>query len=255
MRCSRPGVPGIAHGRASVSGSRLYGRNSLAVRLRELDVNRLERVDVRDQPRLRAVREIRVGQQVDGRAVGQRDPRRLDRGVEALTRRRCSEHRHRRLAVAAEEHHQQIGLLGLRRHAGRWAGALHVDDHERQLERHAESDRLRLQHDAGAGGRRHAEGAAERRAERGTDGCDLVLRLERAHAERLVARELLEDRRRGRDRVRTEEEIETRELRRGDQAPRQRRVAGDLAVACPGDSFAGFTSYCTANASDVSPKW
>ena len=28
MRCSRPGVPGIAHGRASVSGSRLYAWNS-----------------------------------------------------------------------------------------------------------------------------------------------------------------------------------------------------------------------------------
>ena len=27
MRCSRPGVPGIAHGRASVSGSRAYGWN------------------------------------------------------------------------------------------------------------------------------------------------------------------------------------------------------------------------------------
>ncbi len=26
MRCSRPGVPGIAHGRASVSGSRWYGQ-------------------------------------------------------------------------------------------------------------------------------------------------------------------------------------------------------------------------------------
>ena len=27
MRCSRPGVPGTAHGRESVSGSRPYGRN------------------------------------------------------------------------------------------------------------------------------------------------------------------------------------------------------------------------------------
>ena len=29
MRCSRPGVPGTAHGRASVSGSRRYGQNSV----------------------------------------------------------------------------------------------------------------------------------------------------------------------------------------------------------------------------------
>ena len=28
IRCSRPGVPGIAHGRASVSGSRRYGWNT-----------------------------------------------------------------------------------------------------------------------------------------------------------------------------------------------------------------------------------
>ncbi len=28
MRCSRPGVPGIAHSRASVSGSRRYGQKS-----------------------------------------------------------------------------------------------------------------------------------------------------------------------------------------------------------------------------------
>ena len=28
IRCSRPGVPGIAHGRAMVSGSRRYGRNA-----------------------------------------------------------------------------------------------------------------------------------------------------------------------------------------------------------------------------------
>ena len=157
MRCSRPGVPGIAHGRASVSGSRLYGRNSLAVRLRELDVDRLERADVGDQPRLGAVRQIRVREQVHGRAVGERDARRLDRRVEAVARRRRSEHRHRRLAVAAEEHHQQVRLLGLRRHARRRAGALHVDDHERQLERHREPDRLRLQDDARACRGRHAE--------------------------------------------------------------------------------------------------
>ena len=28
IRCSSPGVPGIAHGRASVSGSRRYGMNA-----------------------------------------------------------------------------------------------------------------------------------------------------------------------------------------------------------------------------------
>ena len=31
MRCSSPGVPGIAHGRAGVSGSREYGANGSSV--------------------------------------------------------------------------------------------------------------------------------------------------------------------------------------------------------------------------------
>ena len=72
--------------------------------------------------------------------------------------------------------------------------------------------------------------AAERRADRRARGRDLVLRLERAHAELLVARELLEDRARRRDRVRAEEERQLRQLRRGDEAERERLVAGDVPV-------------------------
>src|SRR6185503_8800346 len=59
---------------------------------------------------------------------------------------------------------------------------------------------------------------------------NLVLRLERAHAEGLVARELLEDRRRGRDRVGAEEEVEAALDRGSDEAVRDGRVAGDLPV-------------------------
>ena len=54
------------------------------------------------------------------------------------------------------------------------------------------------------------ERAAERRAERRTDGGNLVLGLERADAEVLVAGELLEDPRGRRDRVRAEEERQLR---------------------------------------------
>ena len=95
MRCSRPGVPGIAHGRASVSRVALVGQERLAVRGRELDLDRRERADVGDPPRLGAVREVRVGEQVDRRAVGERDAHRLDRGVEAVARRRRRDHRAR----------------------------------------------------------------------------------------------------------------------------------------------------------------
>ena len=113
--------------------------------------------DVGDQPGLGAVREGRIRQQVDRRAVLERDPGRLDRGVEALRRARGGDHRHGALAVAAEEHHQQVGLLGLRRHAGRRAGALDVEDEQRQLEHHAEADHLRLEHDPRPGRGRDAE--------------------------------------------------------------------------------------------------
>src|SRR5688572_11121736 len=197
---------------------------------REVDVERRDRVDVGDQPRLGAVREVRVGEQVDRRAVLDRDPDRLERAVEAVARRRRGDHGHRVLGVPPVEHHQEVGLLGLRRHPGRRPSALHVDDQQRQLEHHREPDRLRLQDDPGAGRRADAERAAEACAERRADRGDLVLRLEGAHAELLVVRELLEDPRRRSDRVRAEEERQLRFHRRGDQAVRERLVAGDLAV-------------------------
>ncbi len=186
--------------------------------------------DVRDQPRLGAVGEIGVAEQVDGRPVLERDPGRLDRGVEALRGGRGGNHRHRALRVSPEEHHQQVGLLGLRRHPGRGAGALDVEHEQRQLEHDPEPDRLLLEHDTGPGGRRDAERASERRAERRAGGRDLVLGLEGADAEGLVSRQLLEDRARRRDRVGPEEEIEPGELRGRDQPVGERRVAGDLPV-------------------------
>src|SRR5262249_46732756 len=101
---------------------------------------------------------------------------------------------------------------------------------ERQLEHHAEADGLGLEHDARPGRGADAERSAERRAERGTGGRDLVLRLERPDAEVLVAGELLEDRRGWRDRVRAEGERQARLRARGDEAERERLVPGDLPV-------------------------
>ena len=116
-----------------------------------------------------------------------------------------------------------------------------------------EPDRLGLQHDARAGRRADAERAAERGAERGAGGRDLVLGLERADAELLVARELLEDRRRGRDRVGAEVERQLALDAGGDEAERQRLVARDLPVEARAASFAGWTSYETTKSSLVSP--
>ena len=112
--------------------------------------------------------------------------------VEAVGRRGGGDHRQRRLAVAAVDRHQQVGLLGLGRHPGRGAGALHVDDHQRQLEHRRQPDRLRLQVHAGAARRGDPEVAGEGGAERHVGGGDLVLGLDRADAEAVVARELVQ---------------------------------------------------------------
>ena len=101
---------------------------------------------------------------------------------------------------------------------------------QRQLEHDPEPDRLLLEHDPRSGGGGDAERAAEGRAERSSDGGDLVLGLEGADAEALVPRQLLEDRARRRDRVGAEEEVEPGELRGGDQPVGDCRVAADLPV-------------------------
>ena len=179
MRCSSPAVPGIAHGRARVCSSRRYGQNSGSSPEPWLRAWRTpgrwsrQLVELGDPPRLGAVGQHAVGEQHHRRPVGDRDPDRLQRGVEAVARRLRRDDRHRRLAVAAEHRLEQVGLLGLGRQPGRRAAALHVDDEQRELGHHREADGLRLQRDAGTGGRRHAEPAGERRA-RGPRRCPAI---------------------------------------------------------------------------------
>ena len=55
-----------------------------AVLSREVRVERRDLVDVRKQPGLGPVREVRVAEQEDRRPVLHRDPRRFERGVEAI---------------------------------------------------------------------------------------------------------------------------------------------------------------------------
>ena len=179
IRCSSPAVRD-AHGRASVSGSRRYGWNGSGR-------PRRTRSRCRGGPRppgsatapsrSRGTRR----EQVHGGPVLEGDAGCLDRGVEALGRASRRRRPASGLAVPAEEHHQQVGLLGLRRHPGRRARALDVEDDERQLAR----SRVRRSRPSGrrpARRRRHAERAAERRAERSADRGDLVLGLERDDA-------------------------------------------------------------------------
>ena len=76
----------------------------------------------------------------------------------------------------------------------------------------------------------HAELAREGGAERHVDRRDLVLGLDRAHAEAAVARERVQQLGGGRDRVAGVEEPEARLHAGGDQAVRERLGAVDVAV-------------------------
>ena len=181
-------------------------------------------VDLGDPPRLGAVGEVAVGEQHHRGAVGDRDPDRLDRGVEAVAGRLRRDDRHRRLAVAAEHRLQQVGLLGLGRQPGRGAAALDVDDQQRQLGHHGEADRLGLQRDARARGGGHAEGAGEGRAEGRADAGDLVLGLEGGDAEALVLAQLVQDVGGRGDRVGAEEQRQARTARR--RRPGRRTAPG-----------------------------
>ena len=55
-----------------------------------------------------------------------------------------------RVAVRRVGAHHQVALLRARRHAGRRAGALHVEDHRRDLGVVGQADELVHQRDAGA---------------------------------------------------------------------------------------------------------
>ena len=178
----------------------------------------------------------------------------LDREREALARGRRRDDRDRALAVAAVEGQQQVGLLDLGRHAGRRAGALDVDDHERQLGHDREADRLLLERDAGTGRAGQRERAAVGRADRRADGRDLVLGLEGPDPEVLVARQLVEDVRGGRDRVGA---VEQRARSASFDAARKPRAVASLPVMLryvPGASFAFGTRYVVWNISVVSPN-
>ena len=83
---------------------------------------------------------------------------------------------------------------------------------------------------AGAAGGGDAEMAGERGAERHADRGDLVLGLHGADAEVLVLRQFVQDVAGRRDRVRPERDRQLGQLAGGDEAPGERRVAGDAGV-------------------------
>ena len=171
----------------------------------------------------------------DSRITGVRywigDPRGLDRHVEAIGGRRGGDDRDRRLAVAAEHRRQQVALLRLGRHAGRRAGAHHVDDDHRQLGDHGQTDRLGLQVHARdrscpsrRGGRRTTAPSAMFAAAISSSAC--IVRTPKF----LCLRQLVQQLGRRRDRVAGVEQRQPAALGGRDQAPGERLRAGDVAV-------------------------
>ncbi len=140
------------------------------------------------------------------------------------------EHRDGRLPVASVDRLEQVGRLGLGGQPRRGTAALDVDEDERELEADGEAERLRLERETGTARRRETEVSPEGGPDGSPDAGDLVLGLERAHAEPLVLRQLVEDVRGWGDRVRAQEDREAGLLARGDEAPREGGVAGDVGV-------------------------
>ena len=185
---------------------------------------------VGDEPRLGRIGDIAIGQQHHRSHILDRDPHRLDRYVEAIRRRTCRKHRDRRIAVTAIDRLIQIRLLGLGRQAGRGTAALRVDDDERELGHDRKPHRFALERDARARRGSDAELSRVRRADRGSDRGDLIFRLERGDAVFLEARQEVQDRRCGRDRIAAEEHRYVRKLDARDQAHRDRLGASHRTV-------------------------
>ena len=143
----QPGRPGQGErpGEPLVTGIR-QERAVRPVRFgREPGVDRLDRRQVGDQPRLGPVGQVAVRQHDDRRPVDQRDTDGLDGGREAVGRRLRGQHRHRGLAVASVKRLRQVGLLGLGGHTRGRPGPLDVANHQRLLEHHRQRDGLRFQ--------------------------------------------------------------------------------------------------------------
>ena len=244
MRCSRPGVPGTAQGRARVCGSRLYGQKTsvpsssgvVGPGARTARAGPGSSSTSGIAPGLGAVGQVAVGEQEDRGAVGQRDPGRLQGRVEAVGRgararrsapgpRRCG-----RTSPGA-------GRPARSWSADRWTGpprwmSMTSSGSSRETASPIVSD---FSATPGPGGRGHRQRAAEGRAQRRADAGDLVLGLEGAYAEVLVLAQLVQDVRGRGDRVRAQVQRQVRLLGRGDQPVGQGQVPGDVAVGAGGE--------------------
>ncbi len=253
MRCSSPAVPGTAHGRASVSGSREYGwnRRSLAVafgtemsgRLSSdgtchgsapLATNASDRyttgVMYLRAMRAASIASVKHSPGVAGATTGIGDS--PLRPKSTWSRSDCST------------------LVGMPVDGpARWT-SITTSGSSTITARPIASD---FSVDAGPGRAGHRQRAAVRRPDRGADRRDLVLGLERPDAELLVAGQLVEDVRRRRDRIGPVEQVPLGELRRRQEPEPGRLVAGDVPVQPGRERARAAPGRCVWNISVVSP--
>jgi len=141
------------------------------------------------------------------------------------------QHDHRALAVAPDHRLQQVGLFRLGRHAGRRAGALDIDDDQRQFRHHGQTDGFTFERHAGAAGTGGADVPCVGCADRGTDRGDLIFGLEGLDAEVVFVRGQCVQHVAGRcDRIAGIKQRRLREIGGRQQSVGNRLGAGDVAV-------------------------
>ena len=171
-RCPGPPTAGPASpGRAGTAGTPVPVRPSIVAlgSVANCDPQVGQVVDRREPPRLGAVGQVAVGEQDHRRAVGQRDPGRLERGVEAVRRATAA----RRSAPAPRRCGRTSPAAG--RPARSWSACRSTGRRAARRRRPAaapattaEPDRLGLERQPGPGGRwsRRASRRTPRRAPR-----------------------------------------------------------------------------------------
>ena len=184
-----------------------------------------------DAEQLRAVAQIAVGEQDDGSHMLEGQFGGGVGPVEAVGAAAGGHDDKRSLAVAAIESLSQVALLGLGGQTRRGTAALHVDDDERQLGHHGQTQGLALQRQAGT----RRRGASQCTGIRGTDGgadtCNLVLGLEHAGAQRFMLGQLDHHVRSRGDRIAAQEQAAATALAGSQKAPGGGDVARDVAIA------------------------
>ena len=198
--------------------------------IHELDREWLIALQIGHLPRFGSVGDIAVGQQHDRRHILRRNPHRLNRAVEAIDRRACSNNRHRRIAIAAIDGLIEVRLFGFGRQAGRWSTALAVHDNQRQFGHDRKAHCFTLQRNARARRTGHTQLARVARANGRTDRGNFIFGLECGDAIFFQAAEMVEDRGGRCDRIAAEKYLQACQLRTRHEPERDRLSTGNGAV-------------------------